>query len=96
MNPTVKEEPSTLPAKSVTIGEEPIVATNYVPLAAAESQTSCVAIFDAVKSRLSEKPLKRPKRTRPIRDLTNDELIRIAAVNQPRPEWFQHDEECPF
>jgi hypothetical protein len=42
------------------------------------------------------KPLPRPDRHRGMRQLTNEELRRIAAMNPPPPVWFDEDQEIPF
>lgn len=43
------------------------------------------------------KPLPRPSpRTVGLRQLTNDELRRIAAMNPPPVVWFDEDQEIPF
>lgn len=55
-----------------------------------------VAPFEAIKAFLSDRPLTHANRTRPLRQLTNEELKRIAASNPPPPAWFEGEEERPF
>jgi hypothetical protein len=52
--------------------------------------------IDVIKPYWSQKPLQGPNRTRPLRQLTNAELKRIAAAHPPPAEWFEGEEECPF
>lgn len=75
--------------------ETPLTPT-YVPPGEKDTKVTCVAAFESVKPQLSEKPLRRPPRTRPIRDLANEQLQRISALNPPSADWFEGEEERPF
>ena len=66
------------------------------PVGVSVSKATFLAQFELVKHQLSDRPLQRPNRTRPIRIVTNDELRRIAVQNQPPPEWFEGEGERPF
>ncbi|MSR59807.1 MAG: hypothetical protein EXS05_19580 [Planctomycetaceae bacterium] len=89
MSKTIPDEVKELKAA------EPI-STRFVPPGKADTHATCALPFDNVKGMLSDKPLRRPPRTRPERDLTNDQLKRIAAVNPPPSDWYTHDEDRPF
>jgi hypothetical protein len=87
----------TIPAEVKEIrSDAPAMDAQFKPLERNATQTTCVIPFHAAEGMLSNKPLRRPSRTRPIRDLTNEQLERIAAVNRPPAEWFEADEERPF
>lgn len=55
-----------------------------------------LADFDAISDGLSSKPLRRPSRSRPLPELTNDLLKRLAKNHRPDDEWFEGETECPF
>lgn len=65
------------------------------PAGMAKSQGTFVAQFENISSVLSDKPLRRPGRMRPIQ-FTNEELRRIARNHPPAKEWLEGDEQCPF
>lgn len=52
--------------------------------------------FSVVRSLLSDRPLERPQRLRPIRELTNRELKQLAETHRPPQEWFEGETESPF
>jgi hypothetical protein len=52
--------------------------------------------LEELNGHLSDKPLRRPNRTAPARQLTNEQLKRIAAANPPASDWFEGEEERPF
>jgi hypothetical protein len=83
---------TTLPAD--TTGE--VILTVASPTGIAVSDGTFLADFTKIRHVLSDKPLHRPNRTRPIRVVTNEELKRIAAENPPPPEWFEGEEDRPF
>ncbi|MBI1903137.1 MAG: hypothetical protein HYS13_18710 [Planctomycetia bacterium] len=67
-----------------------------IPAAGEVTLQTSMPEFEAVRMYLSDKPLHQVNRTRPIRQVTNAELKRIAAKYPPPPEWFEGEEECPF
>ena len=65
------------------------------PAGLAKSRGTFVAKFENISNELSDKPLQRPGRMRPIQ-VTNEELRRIAKKHPPAKEWLEGDEQCPF
>lgn len=61
-----------------------------------QTTTTFLAGFDKVKNYLSDKPLKRPRRTAPVPQISNAHLKRLAAAHPPPQEWLNGDEACPF
>lgn len=96
MNKTISAESQEIPAEVVDMTGGYKVSEKFTPLGSDATQATISADFERIKGKLSEKPLTRPRRTRPIRDLTNEQLKRIATVNRPPAEWFLEDEERPF
>ena len=60
------------------------------------TQETIAADFRKVEKYISKKPLRRPNRTHPILDVTNEQLLKAAENNPPPQEWYDTDEECPF
>lgn len=54
------------------------------------------ADFDAISGSLSNGPLRRPTRSRPIPELANDFLKGLVKNHHPDEEWFEGETECPF
>ena len=52
--------------------------------------------FSVLRGFLSERPLERPERLRPLRELTNQELKQLADAHRPPREWFEGEAESPF
>lgn len=66
-----------------------------IPTSLAVSRGTFVAQFENISNVLSDKPLRRPGRMRPVQ-FTNEELRRIAKNHPPAKEWLEGDEKCPF
>ena len=49
-----------------------------------------------VQNLLSDRPLERPVRSRPLRTLTNRELQQLAQSHRPPSRWFEGESESPF
>lgn len=83
---------------AVTIPCETTVLEVLVPLshAVGRSEATFSANFELIKHTLSEKPLRRPGRTHPLRTICNAELKNLAKRHQPPSEWFEGEEERPF
>jgi hypothetical protein len=54
------------------------------------------ARFEVVKNLLSDKPLQRPARLRPLPHISNEMLRDAAKRYQPPVEWFEGEEDRPF
>lgn len=92
----IPAESQETPAEAQDLMGDYKVPERFTPQGSDATQMTVSADFEKIKEGLSEKPLKRPPRTRPVRDLTNDQLRRIATIHRPPPEWFIEDEERPF
>jgi hypothetical protein len=83
-----------------TVTTIPGFATNTeirlaIPPGMAVSRGTFVTQFENISNVLSDKPLRRPGRLRPIQ-FTNEELRRIAKYHPPAKEWLEGDEQRPF
>ncbi len=52
--------------------------------------------FSVIRRHLSDRPLERPERLRPLREMTNRELKQLAETHRPPQEWFEGEAESPF
>lgn len=66
------------------------------PPGLATSSFTCSATFSMVRELLSDRPLERPVRLRPLREVTNQELKQLAETHRPPQEWFEGEAESPF
>ncbi len=52
--------------------------------------------FSVVRGLLSDRPLERPERLRPLSEMANRELKQLAETHRPPQEWFEGEAESPF
>ena len=75
---------------TITIAAESMVLQYRI------AHPSGLVSFSVVRGLLSDRPLERPERLRPLRELTNRELKQLAETHRPPQEWFEGEAESPF
>ncbi len=83
---------------TTTIAAEGLIRQYRVesPPGLATSDFTGYVSFSVVRGLLADRPLERPQRLRPLRDLTSRELKQLADAHRPPQEWFEGEAESPF